>query len=98
MNCTHLLLRVESPNQALQRTLVPCAAELIVGGYISDIQSHNETSEEVAVQLQGVIISDYNQKRADAYSRIRLSLRQKGRSSGKADMMIAAIALAGNAI
>ena len=32
------------------------------------------------------------------YSRIRLSLKQKGRPSGEADMMIVATALAGNAI
>ncbi|GEM_PF-3346189 len=32
----------------------------VLGGYISsDIQSHSKTSEEVAVQLQGVIIGRY---------------------------------------
>ena len=56
----------ELPNQSFQRAAWASASlqstpplSLSLGGYISDIQSHNKTSEEVAVQLQGVIIGRY---------------------------------------
>ena len=58
----------------------------------------NENLRNLKSFIQLIDISDYNPKSADAYSKIRLSLRQKGRPSGEADMMIAAIATADNAI
>ena len=58
----------------------------------------NENLRNLKSFIQIIDISDYNPKSADAYSKIRLSLRQKGRPSGEADMMIAAIATADNAI
>jgi tRNA(fMet)-specific endonuclease VapC len=48
--------------------------------------------------LQLVSIADYDRRSAEAYSQIRLSLRQKGRPSGEADMLIAAAAIADNAV
>jgi len=70
--------------------------ELLYGARASARSRENLRNLKKFVQL--VHISDYNQKSAESYSRIRLSLRQKGRPSGEADMMIAAIALANNSI
>lgn len=70
--------------------------ELLYGARASARSSENLRHLRKFLRL--VDIPDYDQKAADAYSRIRLSLRRKGRPSGEADMMIAAIALADNAI
>ena len=70
--------------------------ELLYGARASARSSENLRNLRKFLRL--VDILDYDQKSADAYSRIRLSLRRKGRPSGEADMMIAAIALADSAI
>ncbi len=70
--------------------------ELLYGARASARSSENLRNLRRFLRLVDII--DYDRKSADAYSGIRLSLRRKGRPSGEADMMIAAIALADNAI
>ncbi len=70
--------------------------ELLYGARASARSTENLLSLKTFVQL--IDVCEYNRKSADAYSRIRLLLRRKGRPSGEADMMIAAIAKADNAI
>jgi len=86
-------LKLHLPDVAISSIVL---GELLYGARASARSAENFRNLEKFVQL--VHISDYNKKSADSYSRIRLSLRQKGRPSGEADMMIAAIALANNAI
>jgi len=69
--------------------------ELLYGARASARSSENLKNLGKLIQLFD--IHDYNKRSADAYSRIRISLRRKGRPSGEADMIIAAIALADNA-
>ena len=69
--------------------------ELLYGARASARSSENLRSLRKFLQL--VDIFDFNQKSADSYSRLRLSLRKKGRPSGEADMLIAAIAMANKA-
>ena len=70
--------------------------ELLYGARASARSEENLKNLEKFLLL--VNISDYDRESAEMYSRIRLSLKQKGRPSGEADMMIAATALADNAI
>ena len=70
--------------------------ELLYGARASARSAENLEALRIFVQL--IDVCDYDRTCADAYSWIRLSLRQKGRPSGEADMMIAAIAKADNAI
>jgi tRNA(fMet)-specific endonuclease VapC len=70
--------------------------ELLYGARASARSEENLKNLERFLWL--VKISDYDRESAELYSRIRLSLRRKGRPSGEADMLIAATALAGNAI
>ena len=70
--------------------------ELLYGARASARSTENLKNLRSFAQLIG--ISDYTRECADVYSQIRLDLRQKGRPSGEADMMIAAIAMADYAI
>jgi tRNA(fMet)-specific endonuclease VapC len=70
--------------------------ELLYGARASARSTENLNN--LAKFLQLVSIAEYDRKSADFYSRIRLQLRQQGRPSGEADMMIAATALAESAI
>lgn len=45
-----------------------------------------------------VMLESFDQSAADAYGQLRLELRRKGRPSGSADIMIAAVALSRQAI
>lgn len=58
----------------------------------------NENLERLDQLLQIVEVADFDDASADAYSRIRLSLRQMGRPTGEMDMLIASVALANDAI
>jgi len=69
---------------------------LLYGARASARSTENLEALRTFVQL--INVCEYDRKCADIYSRIRISLRQKGRPSGEADMMIAAIAKADNAI
>ncbi len=86
-------LKLHLPDVAISSVVL---GELLYGARASARSAENLRNLKKFIQL--VDISDYNQKSAESYSRIRLSLRQKGRPSGEADMMIAAISLANNAI
>ncbi|QTA85100.1 PIN domain-containing protein [Desulfonema magnum] len=70
--------------------------ELLYGARASARSTENLRNLNAFAQLVDII--DFNQASADSYSRIRLSLRRKGRPSGETDMLIAAIAVADNAI
>ena len=86
-------LKLYLPDVAISSVVL---GELLYGARASARINENLKNLKRFVQL--INISDYNPISADAYSKIRLSLRQKGRPSGEADMMIAAIAEANNAI
>ncbi|MCP4178455.1 MAG: type II toxin-antitoxin system VapC family toxin [bacterium] len=58
----------------------------------------SENFEKLMEFRQLVDIVNFDERSADYYSKIRFSLRKKGRPVGEADMLIAAIALADNAI
>ncbi len=70
--------------------------ELLYGARASARSSEN--LEKLMEFRQFVDIADFDERSADYYSKIRFSLRKKGRPIGEADMLIAAIALADNAI
>lgn len=86
-------LKLYLPDVAISSVVL---GELLYGARASARINENLSNLKSFVQL--INISDYNPKSADAYSKIRLSLRQKGSPSGEADMMIAAIATIDNAI
>lgn len=70
--------------------------ELLYGARASARSSENlERLKEFA---KIVDIADYDERSADSYSKIRLSLRQKGRPIGETDMLIASVAIANDAI
>lgn len=86
-------LKSHLPDVAISSVVL---GELFYGARASARSSENLRNLRKFLRLADIL--DYNQKSADAYSRIRLSLRRKGCPSGEADMMIAAIALADSAI
>lgn len=58
----------------------------------------DENLERLDQFLQIVEVVDFDDASADAYSRIRLSLRRMGRPTGEMDLLIASVTLAHNAI
>jgi tRNA(fMet)-specific endonuclease VapC len=86
-------LKAHLPDVAISTVVL---GELLYGARASARSTEN--MENLRRFLRFINVLDYDQKSANAYSRIRLSLRRKGRPSGESDMMIAAIALAGNAL
>ena len=71
-------------------------AELRFGARASMRTSEN--IERLNQFLQIVEVADFDDASADAYSRIRLALRQIGRPTSEMDMLIAAVALANDAV
>ena len=71
-------------------------AELLYGARASGRSAAN--LEKLRQFLQIVSVADFEAASADAYSHIRLDLKLKGRPTGEADMLIAAIAISNNAI
>ncbi|MCI0555770.1 MAG: type II toxin-antitoxin system VapC family toxin [Anaerolineae bacterium] len=71
-------------------------AELRFGARASARAEENTKRLEQFPQI--VEVADFDGVSADAYSRVRLSLRQTGRPTGEMDMLIAAVALANDAI
>lgn len=70
--------------------------ELLYGARASQ---RREPNLEKVYQLSRIVnIVDFNQACAEQYSQIRVSLRQKGRPTGETDALIAAVALAYDAI
>ncbi len=70
--------------------------ELLYGAQAS--QRKDENRDKVYQLLQVVQVVDFDQASAERYSVIRASLRKKGKPTGEVDMLIAAVALAHNAI
>jgi tRNA(fMet)-specific endonuclease VapC len=71
-------------------------AELLYGARASVRATEN--TKRIQEFLQIVEVVDFDQGCAEAYSRIRFALRQKGLPIGEMDMLIAAVALANEAI
>jgi tRNA(fMet)-specific endonuclease VapC len=71
-------------------------AELLYGARASARAAEN--TERVWQFLQIVSVADFDRACAETYSRLRLSLRQKGRPTSEIDALIAAVALANNAV
>jgi tRNA(fMet)-specific endonuclease VapC len=86
-------LKAHLPEVAISSLVL---AELRFGAQASARAAEN--TERLNQLLQIVEVADFDAASAEAYSRIRLSLRQKGRPTGEMDMLIAAVALANDAI
>ncbi len=103
---TNIVIAFLSGNQAVADQLKshlpevaissPVLAELLYGARASARMSEN--IERLNQFLQIVDLVDFDQASAESYSRIRLSLRQKGLPTGEMDMLIAAVALANGAL
>ncbi|RKZ80673.1 MAG: type II toxin-antitoxin system VapC family toxin [Candidatus Parabeggiatoa sp. nov. 1] len=70
--------------------------ELLYGARAS--QRQDENVEKIYQFLYIVQVVDFNQASAEQYSHIRVYLRKKGHPTGEVDALIAAIAIAHNAI
>lgn len=86
-------LKTHLPDVAISSLVL---AELLYGARASARMSEN--IERLNQFLQIVDLVDFDQASAEAYGRIRLSLRQKGLPTGEMDMIIAAVALAKGAV
>jgi tRNA(fMet)-specific endonuclease VapC len=86
-------LKMHLPDVAISALVL---GELLYGARASARSVEN--LQRVWDFLQIVGLADFDQAAADVYSHIRLSLRQKGRPTGEVDALIAAVALAGDAI
>jgi len=70
--------------------------ELLYGARASARAAENV--ERLRQILQVVDVADFDRASAEAYSRLRLALKQKGRPTGEIDALIAATAIANDAI
>lgn len=86
-------LKAHLPDVAISSLVL---AELLYGARASARAEENIKSLKQFLQI--VAIADFDQPSAEAYSQIRLSLRQKGRPTGEIDTLIAANAVANNAV
>lgn len=66
-------------------------AELLYGAGASAKQEEN--TEKVNQFIQVVDVVDFDQACAETHSKIRVSLRKKGRPTGEIDLLIASIAV-----
>ncbi|MBI3978099.1 MAG: type II toxin-antitoxin system VapC family toxin [Chloroflexi bacterium] len=71
-------------------------AELLYGALASARASENTARVMQFLRIIGV--ANFDENAAHAYSRLRLTLRRKGRPTGEIDALIAAAALANNAV
>ena len=71
-------------------------AELLYGAQASARAEENTAA--LRQFLRTVRVANFDQASAEAYSRIRLALRQKGRPTGEVDALIAAVAVANGAV
>ena len=71
-------------------------AELLYGARLSAKSERNLKKLEEFAQLIGV--APFDRASAEAYARLRLALRTKGRPTGEVDALIAAVALAHQAV
>ncbi len=86
-------LKTHLPDVAISSLVL---AELLYGARASARMPEN--IERLNQFLQIIELVGFDQASAEAYSRIRLSLRQKGLPTGEMDMLIAAVALANGAV
>jgi len=86
-------LKAHIPHIALSSLVL---GELLYGARAS--QRKDDNLEKIYQLLRIVQIVDFDQASAEQYSHIRVNLRKKGRPTGEVDALIAAIALAHNAI
>jgi len=86
-------LKAHLPEAAVSSLVL---AELLYGARASARSSEN--LEKVNQLLRVVDVVDFDQASAEAYSKIRFMVRQKGRPAGEMDVLIAAVAMANNAI
>jgi len=76
-------------------------SSLVMGELLYGAKASNRSEENLEKLNQFfriVEIMNFDRKSAEVYSKIRLSLRQKGRPTGETDLLIAAAALANQAI
>ncbi len=86
-------LKTHLPDVAIS-TLV--LAELLYGVRASARAPEN--LKRLRQFLQIVAVADFDPASAEAYSHIRLALRRKGRPTGEIDALIAAVAVANEAV
>jgi tRNA(fMet)-specific endonuclease VapC len=86
-------LKAYQPEVAISSLVL---AELLYGARASARVAENLARLEQFLQI--VEVADFDRASAEAYSRIRLALRQKGRPTGEIDTLIAAVALANEAV
>ncbi len=93
-------------NQKIAEKLKSCLPDVAISSivlgellYGARASSRSEQNLELLGQFTTIVdIFNFDEKSADAYSKIRLSLRQKGRPTGEVDSLIASISIANNAI
>jgi len=86
-------LKIHLPEVAISSLVL---AELRFGARAS--ARRDENLDRLDQFLQIVEVAEFDTVSADAYSRVRLSLRQMGRPTGEMDLLIASVALANDAI
>ena len=86
-------LKARVPEVAISSIVL---AELLYGARLSARSERNLTKLEETAQLIGV--APFDRASADAYARLRIVLRAKGRPTGELDALIAAVALAHRAV
>ncbi len=86
-------LKTHLPDVAINSLVL---AELLYGAAASARAAQN--TGRVRQFLQIVDLADFDRASAEAYSRIRLALRRKGRPTGEVDALIAAVAVANGAV
>jgi tRNA(fMet)-specific endonuclease VapC len=71
-------------------------AELLYGARLSARAAQNINEIEQFMRL--VSLAAFDRASADAYSRLRAAMRQQGKATGEVDALIAAVALAHDAV
>ena len=103
---TNIVIAYLNGNQSIARKIkaaLPHVAvsslvlgELLYGARAS--QRKDKNLDKVYQLLRVIQVVDFDQASAEQYSHLRVSLRKKGKPTGEVDALVAAIALAHNAI
>ncbi len=103
---TNIVIAYLTGNQAIAKYIKDLLPEVAISSLVlaelrfgarASVRT-DENLERLDQFLQIVEVVDFDDASADAYSRIRLSLRRMGRPTGDMDLLIASVALANNAI
>jgi tRNA(fMet)-specific endonuclease VapC len=86
-------LKAHVPDVAISSLVL---AELLYGARLSAKSEANLQRLETLTQL--IAVASFDRASADAYARLRLTLRLGGRPTGEVDALIAAVALAHEAV